>query len=147
MAAYRIKVHALKSTNASVGAVMVSQLAKLLEQKAVERDVQSIECLHPALMEQMQRLHGALQEYYGEEQQTAVSQDFLEQQLQDLIGALQSYDYDGADAITDKLASCDCSEELKTSLEKLREQEFQLEFEECAKTAEQMLEMIHSERE
>ena len=27
MAAYRVKVHALKSTNASVGAIMVSQLA------------------------------------------------------------------------------------------------------------------------
>ena len=150
MAAYRIKVHALKSTNASVGAVMVSQLAKLLEQKAIEQDVEAIERLHPVLMEQMRKLQTALQEYYGceaKEQQTQMTEDSLEQLLQELIGVLQSYDYDGADAITEKLESCDCSPKLKERLQILREQEFQLEFDACTETAQQMLEMIHSERE
>lgn len=57
MAAYRVKVHALKSTNASVGAIMVSQLAKLLEQKAIGQEVSAIELLHPVLVEQMNSSH------------------------------------------------------------------------------------------
>ena len=148
MAAYRIKVHALKSTNASVGAVMVSQLARLLEHKAIEQDVQSIERLHPVLMEQLKNLMTALQVYYGPEADgQSMPEAVLEQQLQELIEALQAYDYDKADAITEKLESCDCSPELKAGIRKLREQEFQLEFEECMETASQMLGMIHSERE
>ena len=46
MAAYRVKVHALKSTNASVGAIMVSQLEKLMEQKAIVQEVSAIELLN-----------------------------------------------------------------------------------------------------
>ena len=149
MAAYRVKVHALKSTNASVGAIMVSQLAKLLEQKAICQEVSAIEQLHPVLVEQMKKLQTALQAYYGreaDEQQSQVSEEFLEQQLQELIEALQSYDYDRADAITEKIDGCDCRAELKEGLKTLREQEFQLEFEACAETAVQMLAIIHSER-
>lgn len=149
MVAYRIKVHALKSTNASVGAVMVSQLARLLEQKAIEQDAQAIERLHPALMEQLRNLQAALQEYYGRgaEGQQQMSDGFLEQQLRELIEALQAYDYDSSDAIMEKLENCDCSAELKSKLQMLREQEFQLEFDVCVETAEQMLAMISSERE
>ena len=134
---------------ASVGAVMVSQLSKLLEQKAIEQDAQSIERLHPALMEQMRKLQAALQTYYGceSEGQQQVTESSLEQLLLELIQALQSYDYDRSDAIAEKLQACNCSADLKSSLQTLREQEFQLEFEECIKTASQMLDKIHSERE
>ena len=150
MAEYRIKVHALKSTNASVGAVMVSQLAKLLEQKAIEGDVQSIRQIHPVFMEQMEHLRESLQECFGqgaEEERQAVSVEFLEQKLQELLQALQAYDYDRSDAIAEELKVCDCRPEQKERLQLLCEQEFQLEFEACEHTAIQMLQMIHSERE
>lgn len=150
MAAYRIKVHALKSTNASVGALMVSQLARLLEQKAIEQDAQAIGRLHPVLVEQMRKLQAALGEYYGleaGEQQSQMSEDAFEQLLQELIEALQSYDYDRSDAIMEKLEGCTCCAQMKEPLRILREQEFQLELDECVETAQQMLEMIHSERE
>lgn len=149
MAAYRVKVHALKNTNASVGAIMVSQLAKLLEQKAIGQEVSAIELLHPVLVEQMKSLQAALQVYYGreaDEQQSQASEEFLEQQLQELIEALQSYDYDRADAITEAIDGCDWRAELKEGLKTLREQEFQLDFDACAETAVQMLAIIHSER-
>ena len=127
---------------------MVSQLARLPEHKANEQDVPSIERLHPVLMEQLKNLMTALQVYYGPEADgQSVPEAVLEQQLQELIEALQAYDYDKADAITEKLESCDCSPELKAGIRTLREQEFQLEFEECMETASQMLGMIHSERE
>ena len=121
---------------------MVSQLAKLLEQKAIGQEVSAIELLHPVLVEQMKSLQAALQVYYGreaDEQQSQASEEFLEQQLQELIEALQSYDYDRADAITEAIDGCDWRAELKEGLKTLREQEFQLEFDACAETAVQML--------
>ena len=100
-------------------------------------------------MEQLRNLQAALQEYYGRgaEGQQQMSDGFLEQQLQELIEALQTYDYDSSDAIMEKLENCDCSTELKSKLQMLREQEFQLDFDACVETAEQMLAMISSERE
>lgn len=147
MAAYRTKVHALKSTNASVGAVAVSQLAKLLEQSAIEENAGAVERLHPVLVEQMKRLQEALQAYYSHETETQPAPENLEQLLEQLIEALQAYDYDAADTIAEKLKDCDCSVQMKDTLRILREQEFQLEFEACEESARQMLKMIHSERE
>ena len=149
MAEYRIKVHALKSTNASVGAQMVSQLANLLEQKAIEQDAQAIERLHPELITQMKKLQEKLCECYGcetEGQQSQMSQDAQEQNLQELIEALRSYDYDKADELTEKLQDASYSDQMKECLAALREQEFQLDFDACIETATQMLEMISSER-
>ena len=71
----------------------------------------------------------------------------MEQKLQELIQALQAYDYDRSDAIAEELKVCDCRPEQKERLQLLCEQEFQLEFEACEHTAIQMLQMIHSERE
>lgn len=150
MAEYRIKVHALKSTNASVGALMVSQMAKLLEQKAIEGDIQAICQIHPVFMEQLERLQASLQAYFqqgAEEKQQETSEEYLEEKLQELLLALKAYDYDRSDAIAEELNTCHCSGKYQDALRLLCEQELQLEFEGCKKTAEQMLQMIHSERD
>lgn len=48
---YRLEVHALKSTSASVGALQISEQAKLLEEAAIAADIERINCKHPLLME------------------------------------------------------------------------------------------------
>jgi HPt (histidine-containing phosphotransfer) domain-containing protein len=48
---YRLEVHALKSTSASVGALQISEQAKLLEEAAIAGDIERIGCKHPLLME------------------------------------------------------------------------------------------------
>jgi len=48
---YRMEVHALKSTSASVGALQISEQAKLLEEAAIAGDIERISCKHPLLME------------------------------------------------------------------------------------------------
>lgn len=48
---YRLEVHALKSTSASVGALQISEQAKLLEEAAIAGDIERISCKHLLLME------------------------------------------------------------------------------------------------
>ncbi len=51
LALYRMEVHALKSTSASVGALQISEQAKLLEEAAIAGDIERIDCEHLLLME------------------------------------------------------------------------------------------------
>jgi len=48
---YRLEVHALKSTSASVGALLISEQAKELEMAAIENDLDMINKNHPILIE------------------------------------------------------------------------------------------------
>ena len=47
---YRMEVHALKSTSASVGALQISGRARELERVAIEREIEQIERMHPELI-------------------------------------------------------------------------------------------------
>lgn len=52
---YRLEVHALKSTSASVGALQISEQAKRLEMAADEKDMEVIRTYHPMLIENIER--------------------------------------------------------------------------------------------
>lgn len=147
IAAYRIKVHALKSTNASVGAVMVSQLAKLLEQRAIAGDTEAITRVHPVFMEELRQFEDELRSYYGDStvSEDTVSLEQISQMLDRLIGSLECYDYDTADELVEKLASLPCEEKLREHFQKLQEQEFQLEFDACREYAAELKTIIEME--
>ena len=66
---YRIEVHAVKSTAATVGALLLSKLARLLELAAKEGNLERIERLHPILIEEMKTHKERLEEApLGEEE-------------------------------------------------------------------------------
>lgn len=52
---YRIEVHSLKSTAATVGAILLSKLARLSEVAAKEKNIEKIKRLHPILMEEIEK--------------------------------------------------------------------------------------------
>ena len=52
---YRLEVHALKSTSASVGAVQISKQAEELETIAIEKDMEKIMQMHPQLIENIMK--------------------------------------------------------------------------------------------
>ena len=52
---YKIEVHALKSTSATVGAMLLSQLARMLEVAAAEQQRERIKVLHPILLEEIEK--------------------------------------------------------------------------------------------
>jgi len=53
---YRLEVHALKSTSASVGALQISGQAKELEMAAIDNNMAQINKEHPQLIENIARL-------------------------------------------------------------------------------------------
>lgn len=53
---YRLEVHALKSTSASVGALQISEQAKELEMAAIDNNMAHINKEHPQLIENIIRL-------------------------------------------------------------------------------------------
>ena len=99
-------------------------------------------------MEQLEELERALDDYYTDmrdEESPADSNTTREEtgdHLRELIQALDTYDYDGAERLLEALEAYDGGEEWKQLLEKLKEQEFGLQYDQCAQTAQQMLEIV-----
>ena len=67
---YRIEVHAVKSTAATVGALLLSKLARLLELAAKEENLERMERLHPILLEEMKTHKERLEEATWREEKT-----------------------------------------------------------------------------
>ena len=67
---YRIEVHAVKSTAATVGALLLSKLARLLELAAKEGNLERMERLHPILLEEMKAHKERLEEAPWREEKT-----------------------------------------------------------------------------
>lgn len=63
---YRIEVHALKSSAATVGAKSLSELARTQELAAIDRDMKRISELHPVLLEQIDKTKSVLHKYVQE---------------------------------------------------------------------------------
>ena len=63
---YKIEVHALKSSAAMVGAMLLSKLARLLEVASIEKDVAKIRVLHPILLEEISKHRDRLLEVFPE---------------------------------------------------------------------------------
>lgn len=63
---YRREVHTLKSTAACVGALLLSNLARLLEVSAGEKDLARIQSLHPVLLDEMKKHKKRLGAVIGE---------------------------------------------------------------------------------
>ena len=66
---YRIEVHALKSTSATVGALLLSKLARLLEVAAIEGEIQRIMLLHPVLLEEIEKHKNRVDTLFVEEKE------------------------------------------------------------------------------
>ena len=67
---YRIEVHALKSTAGTVGAILLSKLARLLEVAAMEEDVTKLAALHPILLDEINKHKKRINEAVPKEAQT-----------------------------------------------------------------------------
>lgn len=153
---YRIRVHALKSNCASIGALMVSQLARLLEQKAIAQDLDAIQKLHPFLLEELQQLHTELTNctHIPEKENAAFDTEKMSdeswnthmlQLLEQLETALRENDYDEADLLTEQIAAFakrDIDADIAEQIQAIQDQEFALNFDACIGTIVQLMKRI-----
>jgi len=131
---YRSEVHALKSTAATVGALLLSQIARLLEIAAIEEDMEKIQILHPVLMEELrkhrERVAEALQTNESKEQSGEIEAEYLDM----LKAALQKEDYNVADFVCSEIRKKQYSEQIQGLVEVLSEQIFNLQSEKALET-------------
>lgn len=143
---YRIRVHALKSTMAMVGALLLSRLARMLEVAAKEEDRDRIRLLHPILAEEMQKHRERLAALFGQEDHR---QEITEEDLPQirsffymLENALKERDYSTADYLMEQLDQYCFRGALKNSMEQLKEQILNLEAQSALATIEGMIGFI-----
>lgn len=140
IANYRIRVHALKSTSAMVGALLLSKLARMLEVAAIENDIDKITVLNPILLEELQKHKKRLD---GLELAAARKNGSLDSEtisnLEQLKSSLKERDYDAADAIMEELDQYRFAPQIQEFIDLLRMQVLNLEIQNAIKTTETIL--------
>ena len=135
VANYRCEVHALKSTSATVGALILSQLARLLEVAAIEKNLERIHTLHPILMEELAKHKARIDEAFpiaDVEETVEVEAEYLDM----LMAALQMEDYSVADFLIAKIKEKRYSEQMQMWVDALAGQVFNLQVQDALNTIE-----------
>ena len=129
---YRIEVHALKSTAATVGALLLSKVARLSETAAIDNDVDKLRILHPILTEEIwkhkERLDVAMP---VNEAGKAANTDEIIAYLDTLYSSLQNDDYDSADYLCGELMKYEYPDKIKDLVNKLSNNVMNLESEDA----------------
>lgn len=130
LALYRIEVHGLKSTAATVGALLLSKLARLLEVAAINGDISKIIILHPILMEEMEKHRVRIEPLFPKKEKKQV--DNVEEilpYLEMLEMNLENDDYASADYVCEALNKYRFEGKMQSLLEELCTQVMNLEAE------------------
>lgn len=85
--AYRIEVHTLKSTAASVGALLLSNLSRMLEVAVIDNDMDKILVLHPILMEEIKKHSERLVAVLSKEDNSGISPEEAVQNVSQVTNA------------------------------------------------------------
>ena len=102
---YRIEVHAIKSAAATVGALLLSKVARLLEVAAANEEVDKIRTLHPILLEEMEKHKARIATILpGEDDKVQLeSMETVLPYFDMLKGSLGNGDYDTADFLSEEI--------------------------------------------
>lgn len=109
IADYRVKVHAMKSSALTIGAVMVSNMAKFLEYSARDKKVKNISSVTGPFIEEWNALTDRMKEAFGETQEASdegsaiASGEELIELLDQLNEKISEMDIDSADEIMKQL--------------------------------------------
>ena len=122
---YRILVHGMKSSSASVGIIPMSGMAAVLEKAADNKDLDTVNRLHDVFMRICRDYSGKLGEFLrpdagdkGEKEE--LSDDILETLLGMLASAMDAMDIDGADEAVRKLSSYKLPDRIASRFDKLK---------------------------
>jgi len=124
---YRIEVHALKSTSATVGALLLSKLARMIEVAAINEEIKKIILLHPILLEEIKKHKNRLDALFEAEKTEIESYEMIESYLDMLeMGVLQE-DYDTADFVMEEIKKYHYPDEVQKLVDNLTGQVLNME--------------------
>lgn len=141
---YRIRVHGLKSTSATVGALLLSKLARMLEVATIERNYERIRVLHPILIEEIQKHKQRIEIIINrrETHKKAVDKEQLKGVLNMLKEQLFKEDYDKADILIKELETYEQNVEIRQLMQQLKENILLLETEEAEFTIDKIIDRL-----
>lgn len=148
---YQVLVHAIKSTCAAVGALLLSKLARLAEVAAIEQNVDKLSKLHPILMEEIdkhrKRLEVLLDLEHGEAENgndLQVDDVHWKKLLEELENALKEWDYDAADSLMEKLSAYKYEDKIQELMDKLKMQVLNIQAAAAIQTIEEINKVSNS---
>lgn len=145
---YIINVHSLKSISGTIGAMEIFQLAKELEEKGKNKDIEVLLQKTPILLEHYRKLGKELLAVIGdkettkqeEEEKAEPVKEELAKELHLLIQCLEEYDSFGAEEIIDNMKRYHyASEESQDIFHKIQKAMDQFDYEICKEEACRML--------
>ena len=140
---YRICVHGLKSTAATVGAILLSKLARLLEEAAADGNLNRLRTLHPVLMEEIDRHLERLQTMFPEDEEAMIKSDEeCWSYLSMLRGNLEQNELGVSDMIVRELVKYARGTALEGDVDELKKQVDALEFEDALSVTDRILEQM-----
>lgn len=121
-AMYEIEVHGLKSSAGSVGALLLSKTARLLEMAAKNKETDKILVLHPILMEEIIKHKDRLATLFQKQENNSGKDVMPEkteeleetEELEKLKESLEQYDFEQARRILDELREKGSGEKMET---------------------------------
>ena len=135
---YRTEVHALKSTSATVGALLLSKTARLLEVAAIEEDRDRIRVLHPILMDEMKKHKNRIASIMQPAEEKVQAEKVETAYLDMLKVSLKDENYETADFLCAEIKKYQYPKQIQVLVDKLVEEVFQLEAEEALQTIEEI---------
>lgn len=141
LASYRLEVHALKSTSASVGALGISGEAKLLEEAAISRDVEKIILKHPLLMDDVKRVKERLMVIIPGEEEKVTAKESLKPCFEKMKEHLLDFDINEADALCKEVCQYQFPDMIQGLVDELSNQIFRLDTDEAIETIDRILEL------
>lgn len=145
---YKTKLHALKSAAATIGAVPLSGLAKILEYAADEGNTDRIERMTPVIIEELaaykQRLAMFLPDAAPKEkmEDSSTLMAFLEM----LRIALLQMDMDQADGLMEQLMNYGYEEEVQVSMDELNVMVENMELQEAGDLIQKLMSKLEDEK-
>ena len=137
---YRIEVHALKSSAAMVGALLLSKVARLLEVASADKDIQKIKSIHPILLEEMEKHKERIKTILPESEDKVVieNKEEISAYFDMLKTNLEDSDYDTADFICGEIQKYKYPNNIQELVNELVMRIINLEADDAIKTIEKI---------
>ena len=142
---YRIQVHALKGNAATVGHMLISQIAKLLENAARNKNTELIRTLTPVLCDEVMKCEEILIGVKPmEDNNKAECQDMdtFKENLMMLEKYMSDYDFNFADEKIKEIDEFSYNEEIQTLVDQLKISETNLDVDGVKEICEKLLTII-----
>ena len=142
---YKIEVHALKSTSANVGALLISKVARILEVASASGELEKIQALHPILIEELAKHKERLDTIFTNNTEKKEMNDVKEivPYLDMLQNSLENEDYATADIVMEEVQKYIFNDDIQLSIKLLAEQIFNLEADEAEQTVCKIREQVN----